>query len=455
MKRLFAYISAIVFAAGILTSCSDDDVVKTQLDAPTVSAGYKTVSCLSFNWDPVEGATQYAYELRDPEGTLVNGDVTTTTSVVATGLKPNTTYTMTVWAYAAVTGNKSTSPIATITATTNEVVPLASPTPSAASGNGGITIVWPEVEHATAYIVTYENNGENISITTTTNSVVLTDLTTGEHTVYIQAISDDENYSNSEIVAVTFIRDKQEIDRKELSYNSEVLNIDFTGYLVTYDDGSYAIEGLYGSDDKLEFTVDGNNELVITNAYNVSAPYYYVKAGNYTLCIYLLSGYSSFNTTDNDMYFYVYLYEGDTYLGGGYDYASWQTQSFIDTLCGEYTETTSCYDFTVDFTNWAEITDQQSTVTITKTGDNTIEIYNFYGWQDTFSASVDEESRTITVDIKNNWGGYYTFADASSETTAVIGTVDENGDITFQNWGAWYGGGSYIYTGAVSVLRKN
>ncbi|MCI6201665.1 MAG: fibronectin type III domain-containing protein [Paraprevotella sp.] len=225
-----------------MTSCSDDDVVKTQLDAPTVSAGYKTVSCLSFNWDPVEGATQYAYELRDPEGTLVNGDVTTTTSVLATGLKPNTTYTMTVWAYAAVTGNKSTSPIATITATTNEVIPLASPTPTAAPGNGGITIVWPEVEHATAYIVSYENNGENISITTTTNSVVLTDLSTGEHTVYIQAISNDENYCNSEIVAVTFIRDKQEIDRKELSYESEGLNMNFTGYLVTYDDGSYAIE---------------------------------------------------------------------------------------------------------------------------------------------------------------------------------------------------------------------
>ena len=50
--------------------------------------------------------------------------------------------------------------------------------------------------------------------------------------------------------------------------------MNFTGYLVTYDDGSYAIEGLYGSDDKLEFTVDENNELVITNAYNVSEPYY-------------------------------------------------------------------------------------------------------------------------------------------------------------------------------------
>ena len=92
MKRLFAYISAILFATGIMTSCSDNDVAKTQLDAPTVSAGYKTVSCLSFNWDPVEGATQYAYELRDPEGTLVNGDVTTTTSVLATGLKPNSQY---------------------------------------------------------------------------------------------------------------------------------------------------------------------------------------------------------------------------------------------------------------------------------------------------------------------------------------------------------------------------
>lgn len=454
MKRLIAYISAILFATGIMTSCSDNDVVKTQLDAPTVSAGYKTVSCLSFNWDPVEGATQYAYELRDPEGTLVNGDVTTTTSVLATGLKPNTTYTMTVWAYAAVTGNKSTSPIATITATTNEVIPLASPTPTAAPGNGGITIVWPEVEHATAYIVTYEKNGENISITTTTNSVVLTDLSTGEHTVYIQAISDDENYCNSEIVAVTFIRDKQEIDRKELYYESKGLNMNFTGYLVTYDDGSYAIEGLYGSDDKLEFTIDENSEILVTNAYKENPPYYYVKAGNYTLCLYIATGYSSFNKTDNDMYFYVYVYEGDTYLNGGYDYISWQTSSFIDNLCGEYTETTSCYDYTIDFTNWTEVTEQQSTVTITKTGDNTIDIFNFYGWQDTFSATVDEENQTITIDIKDGWGSYYTFADAQSESTAVVGTIDENGVITIKNWAAWYYGVSYIYGGAVSVLRK-
>ena len=89
-----------------------------------------------------------------------------------------------------------------------------------------------------------------------------------------------------------------------------------------------------------------------------------------------------------------------------------------------------------------------------QTNSNTIDIFNFYGWQDTFSATVDEENQTITIDIKDGWGSYYTFADAQSESTAVVGTIDENGVITIKNWGAWYYGVSYIYGGAVSVLRK-
>ena len=104
-------------------SCSDDDkAAKTPLLPTTISEGAKTVSSLAFSWTPVADATQYAYELKDEAGTVVLGGTTSATSILATGLKEHTNYTLNVWAYAALSGDKTTSPIATLTATTNEVV---------------------------------------------------------------------------------------------------------------------------------------------------------------------------------------------------------------------------------------------------------------------------------------------------------------------------------------------
>ena len=91
---------------------------------------------------------------------------------------------------------------------------------------------------------------------------------------------------------------------------------------------------------------------------------------------------------------------------------------------------------------------------ITKTGDNTVSIDNFYGWEDTFTATVDMDARTITVDVKSDWGGYYTFADYSDATKAVVATFDEEGTITFNNWAAWYNGYQYTNEGAESILTK-
>lgn len=459
-KGIYSIVMLLALMATALTSCSDDEVVKTPLNAPTLAEGIKTVSSLAFNWNAVDGATQYAYELRNPEGSLVLGNMTSATSMIATGLKDNTTYTLTVWAYAAVTGTKTTSPVATITATTNQIVPLGNPVPEAAPGNGGITISWPEVEHAAYYAYSYMVGDETVEGTTETNSVTLKGMPVGEYTIYITAISTDEAYSNSETIALTFQRAKAELWRMTGNYNSEALGQDFECDIVAYDDGSYTIEKLYGSDDKLDFSVDGNSELVIQNAYSVDAPYYYVQAGDYTLCLYIASGYSAWegNRAAGGVWFYAYLYDSDSnYLGGGYDYMTWgdtEEGMTIDDLCGEYTETTNCYDFTIDFTNWTEVTDQVSDVTITKTGDNTVSIDNFYGWEDTFTATVDMDARTITVDVKSDWGGYYTFADYSDATKAVVATFDEEGTITFNNWAAWYNGYQYTNEGAESILTK-
>lgn len=72
------------------------------------------------------------------------------------------------------------------------------------------------------------------------------------------------------------------------------------------------------------------------------------------------------------------------------------------------------------------------------------------------TATVDAEARTLTVDIKDDWGGYYTFAHVSDPTVNVVATVDDDGTITFTDWTAWYVpyAYAYIYEGAVSVLVR-
>ncbi len=82
-----------------LTSCKDDEKVLTPLPAPEAGLYQATVSSLTFYWDKVANATQYAYELLDPEGEKVSGGVTEGTVAVLTGLKDNTDYKFTVWAY--------------------------------------------------------------------------------------------------------------------------------------------------------------------------------------------------------------------------------------------------------------------------------------------------------------------------------------------------------------------
>ncbi|MGM9733621.1 MAG: fibronectin type III domain-containing protein [Prevotella sp.] len=474
LYRIFLMMTAIVLG---LASCSDDDeIAKTPLSPTSISEGAKTVSTLAFSWTPVADATQYAYELKDEAGEVVLGGTTNTTSVLATGLKVHTTYTLNVWAYAALSGDKTTSPIATLTATTNEVAQLGTPQAVAVENNGIINVVWPAVDNAEYYYVYVDVEESQVGNTdlatiTTTTSIALSGLAVGDHTVYVFAMTDDENYSLSEGFKLSFIKAKNELWRTEANYYCEALNQDFATQVVAYEDGSYAIEGIYGSDERIEFyvdtesVIDGIPEIVFTNAYKVNAPYYYFHAGDYTFCIYYqrgtgYCGWENGNRTKGEVWFYTYLYDkDDNYLGGGFDDITWGTDEAtltVDDLVGEYTEVTNCWDMTYDWANWTEVTNQESDVAISKVDDTTISIYNFYGWEDNFTAKVDLASRIITVDIKSDWGGYYTFCQYDDPDTPVVGTINDDGTITFSNWTIYYADYqySYVYSGATSVLTK-
>ena len=455
------------------TSCSDDDIVKSPLDTTSITEGSKTVSTLSFSWTPVAGAVQYAYELADQNGSVVLAGITNTTSVVATGLKVNTTYTLNVWSYASLQGDKSTSPIATLKATTNDVVQLDAPQATWEQTSAGIVLTWPAVEHADYYEIIYGTfeNDDLTYIRTSTNSATLTGLPLGNHQVLIRSVTEDENYSNSINFEFTVTRSKIEAWRTDAEYYSEALDQTFNCQVVGYDDGSLRIEGIYGTTDALDFYVDNENvidgvpEVVFTNSYSVSAPYYDFHAGDYTICLYYqrgtgYTGWENGNSSKGELWYYIYLYDKDNnYLGGGYDDVTWDTGAgglTVDDIGGDYTEVTNCYDMTYDWATWTKVENQECDVKIEKIDDNTISIYNFYAWEETFTAKVDFDLRKITIDIKDDWGGYYTFCQYDAPDTPVVGTINEDGTITISNWTIWYAdySYSYIYTGATSILTK-
>lgn len=338
IRKMGMLLMAAFLLATTFTACSSDDVVKTQLETPAVTEGSKTVSSLAFNWQPVAGASQYAYELYDADEKVVQGGVTAATSVVTTGLKPSSTYTLKVWAYSPLNSDKTTSPIATLKATTNAKTPLVKPTPTAETGNGGVTISWPAVEHADIYKYSYTVDGEVKTGSVETNSVTLTDLPIGEYTIQIIASSNDENYADSEPISLTFKRTKSELWRADGTYTSVGLGTSFKATIVAYDDGTYTIDKPFGEEGySISFTVpEGSTE--ITPVGTASNGYYaFYVSSQYYVSLYTAGGYSEFDGTkeEGDVWFYSYLndYDGNQVGEGGYDEFTWSEGDDIPEGC--------------------------------------------------------------------------------------------------------------------------
>ena len=452
--RLGMLLVVALFSTVMFTSCSDDDL-KTPLQQPSLMEGVKKVSSIAFSWEPVEGASQYAYELYDTNEQVVLGGVTNTTSVLTTGLKPKTEYTLKVWAYSPVDGKHSTSPIATITSVTNPQIPLVAPTSAeSATGNGGVTITWPAVEHATAYKYTLSNGttGE-----TSTNSVTLTSLAIGEYTISIVATSSDETYSDSEPFAFTFQRTKSELWRKDGVYTAANLpegSNKFNAEIVAYDDGSYTIVSPYGAKGfDISFTVDPESSEIKPIGTESFSGYEYVWVSmQYDLGMFCGNGYSGFegNKQKGSVWFYAICYDADgNDVGeGGQDTFTWggDTEVTVDKLCGTYNAHVTGYDYFSSTWELQEV-DRTDEVTITKIDDTTVKISNFYGWGEDFTGTVDLDAKTITIQPVL-WNTYYTFASIESATAPVVATFANDLTITFQNFTAWADGYSYIESDA-------
>ncbi len=452
---------AALIGTAALTSCSDDDT-KTALAQPSIAEGAKTVSSLAFSWQPVSGASQYAYELYDNQQNVVLANVTQTTSVLATGLKPNTEYTLKVWAYSPIDGKNTTSPIASITATTDSQIKLATPaTPESETAVGGVTITWPAVEHATGYRYTYTKDGTTVSGETSTNSVTITGLTKGQYTISIVATSDDETYTDSDPTTLTFECTKAEMWRAKGTYTAANLDDEkFNAEIVAYDDGTYTIESPYGeSGFSISFsTTEGSTEITPVGAYSYGGYEYFWVTRSYEVGMYCSGGYSSFegNSKNGEVSYYAILYDADgNEIGsGGYDTFTWGSTADItvDDLVGTYSAALTAYDYFS--TNWTlQEVSRTNSVTISKNSDGTLNIYNFYGWEESFTGTVDLDAKTITIQ-PTTWATYYTFADVSSSSTPVVASFDDNLTITVQNFTAWYGSSYYIESDARCVMTK-
>jgi hypothetical protein len=334
LKYIAQAVIAAALTAGAMTSCSDDDAVLTALSAPQatlVESGYTT---LSFKWDKVANATQYCYELRDAAGELVDGDVTTATSASFSGLTDDTSYTLSVWAYAAYYSEENTkSEVASLTVRTDALIPLTTPQDIEVDldlDNNSAFIYWDPVELATSYTYTVVYNFTETTATVTKPEFTLTDLEVGYYQVYIYANPSENGYKSSSAATTTFSIEAKETDELwratgkyyDLSYQTYYDEEYHNADIVALKDGSYKIESWGGEEGfDLCFTIDDSGTMTFTNIaedYERLLPtysYVYLYDGYWT-CFY--TSYCTF--TGNQGGGTIEMYR---YYPSGYDKFVW------------------------------------------------------------------------------------------------------------------------------------
>lgn len=459
MKRIYSFNLSrlagifLLSALCVLSSCKDDDTVLTPLPSPEAGLYQATVSSLTFYWDKVANATQYAYELFSPEGDKVTGGVTEGTVAVLTGLKDNTDYKFTVWAYGPFEGDYSKSPVAEISGRTPAIVQLATPKLTVLV-NGGAVATWDEVPNATHYVLTISiNGGKESSWDITGTEIMIGNLSTGTYTVTLKAVSDDEAFSDSELATATFEIEKKEAWRVDGTFDDGTGN-KWPVTMIVWNNGTYTLKDWYNVEGyDLEFSVNDDTSINILNYYEPYLPNIWVEAGfeedNGWIQLYTAGGYSSFAGSKSEggsVWFYSYKTDGYpefTWTGDG--------GSLIDDLVGTYSQN-STESQIFDGSNWVDFTSTNDVV-IEKIDDNTVSVTGLLYEDNTLKASVDAEAKTLTFEPQT-WLDWYVFCVYDSPTTSVVATIAD-GVITMSDWTAYYTDNSYSYVyGANTTLTK-
>ena len=434
-----------------LTSCKDDEKILTPLPTPEAGLYQATVSSLTFYWDKVANATQYAYELLDPEGEKVTGGVTESTVAVLYGLKDNTNYKFTVWAYGPFEGDYSKSPVAEISATTPAIVQLATPKLSVVV-SGGALATWEEVPNATHYVLTISfNGGKETSWDVIGTEITLGNLSTGTYTVTLKAVSDDEAFRDSEPATVTFEIEKKEAWRVVGTFDDGAGN-QWPVTMIAWNNGTYTLKDWYNVEGyDLEFSVNYDSSINILNYYEPYLPNIWVEAGfeedNGWVQLYTSGGYSSFagdKSEGGSVWFY-------SYKTGGYPEFTWEGSggSLIDDLVGTYSQSSTGSQI-FDGTNWVDF-NSTNDVIIKKIDNNTVSVTGLMYEDSSLKATFDPKTLTLTFEPQT-WLDWYVFCVYDSPTTPVVATISPAG-ITMSDWTAYYTDYSYSYVyGASTTL---
>ena len=265
---------------GAFSSCSDDDdTLNGKLDKTNAEVLSQSVSSLSFTWKAIKNASQYAYELSDPDKNLVESGVTTDLAASFTKLKPNTTYQLKVWAYGAYGSGYETSEPIYLTATTPAVVQLGMPEVKVVTSGATTTASWKSVEHAKKYeyYVKLKDSDKVLESGTVTDTEVALYGLVGEYELGVKSLSTSEAYSDSEFDKVEFKVEKREVWRTVGTFDDGAGN-SWKATIVAYSNDSYKILKWYGNEGyDFEFSVTSAGNVAVTNAYKDDGSWYYVR----------------------------------------------------------------------------------------------------------------------------------------------------------------------------------
>lgn len=463
--RLFAAMAVVCS----LSSCSDDDVDTPLTDTGEVVNSGTTYDSLSFEWDKIGGATQYGYELLDNNDELVYRDVTSITSATIGSLMPSTEYTLRVWGYAAIgSGHIASEPII-IKATTDPLKTLSAPRLSSSQAEVTNTVSWTRVTGATEYEYTLANAaGEQVDFgTVTSRNVTFTHLDNGTYTVTVKALSTTPGYEAAgESATLNFTVNIVPVWSAEGTYKSAVLGKSWDATIVCYGGGHYSILNWYGINGyNFDFYTDDADPDDMFQIYTYYT--YDSETGNYaiptgrsdigSLYVYPWYNYSSIEGTKykGSASFYVYLngdYVSDTFTWKGV-YDGIAADNFVGTWTLEMADGFTYLSSTGKFLDDGDWVDLTTTVEITKVDDNTIAMPAFFFSSLTVNVKIDMIDGVLTVDPMSPVFKYYTLAGTTSESSPIIGKINDDGTFEFNDWTVWYDGDQYYYYSSAKYSR--
>ncbi len=267
---------------------------------------------------------------------------------------------------------------------------------------------------------------------------------------------------NYEIGVDTFVWQpmRQQVWSVTGTYYSHVNGMEYTETLTAYDDNTYVLQPWYGVEGyDLEFKAESDGSIDLISYYGLYDAGYWVNTG-----------------LDNDYYgLYVWTWNYFSYITGnrlggelvvetaanggdwGEDRFIWGEpgkEATIDDLVGSYTVTTTGMEYVSDYTNWYDYEYEYTDVSIYKSSDDpeSLVFDGFYWFGYPMTGKVDMQAKTVTFQPQEY--GWYIFAGSESDSSPVYGTIDDNLNITVENWNAWYSGWYYFYNTKTVFVKQ-